>query len=356
MRAAILGAGGIGLALAHFLLKKGADVMLSAPSLKTFAGETQVVTATGIDEGRAPVSVAVSAARAVDGADIVFICSPAWSHAGLIDEIAEHLRPGSTAIISAQYSLGALRLASRARAHAIDVRVAAWSTTAATARRSAPLQVRIMTQRPKIDVAAVDPADTAPVTRLCADLLGERFNATTMACIALANVNPIAHAPNALCNITRIERGERWRNYEMMTPGVCAVIEALDRERLAVANRIGLTLPSLTQHINTSFGVPEGTLADMCAHILATRGGPDGPSELGTRYVTEDVPFGIMPVIAMGRAAGLDMATHVAVAAVLSTFYGRDFRRENTLLDLAGVEALDTQGLRALLRVDTAGF
>lgn len=184
-------------------------------------------------------------------------------------------------------------------------------------------------------------SDTAALQALCASLLGgDRFRASTMAEIALGNPNPLAHVPNALGNLTRIERKETWSNYEMMTPAVCALIEKLDEERLALVARVGVEVRGLVDHIHMSFGTPKASLAEMCRHIFNTRGGPAGPVGLETRYITEDVPYEWVPMLALARAAGVDLPGHEALTTTLSLVCRRDFRAENRLLDGHGTEQM----------------
>src|ERR1700758_804326 len=88
--------------------------------------------------------------------------------------------------------------------------------------------------------------------------------------ISLSNVNPQNHLGIALCNFTRIERGEPWINWYGLTPSVGRLIEALDQERLAVAAAFGTAVRSVRDHFHLSYHVPHGPVGDAGA-ILAAR-------------------------------------------------------------------------------------
>ena len=142
--------------------------------------------------------------------------------------------------------------------------------------------------------------------RMATLLYGERFNAQsdTLA-IAMVNVNPVSHVPLALANLTRIEQGEAWTQYDHMTGAVAKMIVAVDHERLAVAAAFGLTVRSIEEHFHYSFGVP---MADFGTQSLAVHtgvGSPAGPVSLESRYFTEDVPYGLAFYAAMGRTVGV---------------------------------------------------
>jgi opine dehydrogenase len=75
--------------------------------------------------------------------------------------------------------------------------VVGWGTTLGTARRSPTAHVKLNTIRSRFDMAAV-PAAGASALQSCRELFGDRFVlADDVLAVALANVNPIAHAADA---------------------------------------------------------------------------------------------------------------------------------------------------------------
>jgi opine dehydrogenase len=64
-------------------------------------------------------------------------------------------------------------------------------------------------------------------------------------------------------------------------------------------------------------------------------GGKDvyGPTAADSRYVTEDVPFGLTLVIVFGKLTNRPAVLHQSGLQILSAMYGRDFMNENDLLD-----------------------
>jgi opine dehydrogenase len=152
-----------------------------------------------------------------------------------------------------------------------------------------------------------------------------------------------------LCNFTRIENAEAWANWSGLTPSVGRLIEALDAERLAVAAAYGATVRSVRDHFHLSFDVPHGPVGDAGA-ILAARDANRGPTSLTTRYITEDVPFGLVPTTVLAGIAGVAMPLHDAGIAIFSALYGRDFRAENDLLPALGLEGWSMDALRRRMR------
>ena len=57
-----------------------------------------------------------------------------------------------------------------------------------------------------------------------------------------------------------------------------------------------------------------------------------GPKTVNSRYVTEDVPYGLVPTIMLGEIAGKPATLHEAGVQLVSAMYGIDFMTENNLL------------------------
>ena len=108
-----------------------------------------------------------------------------------------------------------------------------------------------------------------------------------------------------------------------------------------------MRVTSIEAHFQRSFDVPQSTLAEIAAELHRRRGGPPGPTSLDTRFVLEDVPFGLVFNAALARIAGVDVPATAAVITALSTLYGRDFRAENPLIDALGLPAATRESLLA---------
>jgi opine dehydrogenase len=335
MRVAILGAGGVAFGTAAFLQEAGHRPVLWSPSGKGTAGLlTQDLVSTGVVETAFRAEAAFSAADALSGADVAIVALPANGHKAVIDAVLPYIRAGQTIIVSAQLSMSALYLAKGLEARGVEATVVAFATTVLMGRKTGPAAVTVGGIRERLEVAVVPASRTEDGLAVCRGLFGDRFRpATNLLAIALSNLNPPVHMASALGNLTRIEKGEYWANYDGITPAVARLIEALDRERLAVAAHYGVEVRTAQEHYRRTFGFPEGmSVADMAAAVHEKRKGPPGPTSLETRFVTEDVPFGIAAVLALGNRAGIDLPLHRAGVELFSAIYGRDFRAENDLL------------------------
>jgi len=236
-------------------------------------------------------------------------------------------------------------------ARGLRLPIVAWGTTVTTGRRTGPATIRVGNIRAKVDIATI-PADAAARgLATCQAMFGDRFvPRDDLLAIALSNLNPQNHMGIALCNLTRMEKGEVWLQSENLTDAVGRLLEALDAERLAIAGEFGLHVRTIREHYALSFNVAPDAPGAMNRAMTARGDKTVAPATLDSRYVTEDVPYGLVATALLGRLAGRPAVLHEAGIAILSALYGRDFTAENDLLPAIGIAGMSLAELRARAR------
>lgn len=342
-RIGIAGCGGIGLACAAWLARDGHPVTLWSPR----GGDlSTVLQATGVVEGHFDMAVADTPVRLCAAADVLLLAVPGNAHRSVGDALLPHLHQAHVVIVSSMASLSSLLLHEAARQRGLTLPVVSWGSTVLTARRTAPDQVRVMTRRGSLGLSALPATQGEPLLALCHELFGDVFSLQPNAlATALSNTNPVAHGPLALFNWTRIERAEAWPQYQHLTPHVAAVIEQLDAERLALAAAFGLQVRSLEQHFAQSLSCQATTLADIASELHAARGGPPGPTDVQTRFLAEDMPYGLVFTLALAAIAGLAMPATRTVVDAASLICGQDFMAGNDLIGPLGLAQETVEGL-----------
>lgn len=358
MRVSILGAGSIAFGVAAFLAANGHHPRLwsaSGRSTRALASGAPL-TAFGALEFSGPVAIAASAQEAVEDGEALFLALPGYGHRAALDAVIPYIRPGQPVIISSHSSFGALYLARALAARRVQAPIIVWGTTLLTARvqppadaDGAPDRVKVNTVRQKIDVATLPKDAIEEGHALCTALFGDRFvRRDGLLAIALSNLNPQNHLGIALLNLTRMEKGETWGQGEHVTPAVGRVIEALDAERLAIADSLGLKVRTVREHFSLSFHVPMASVSEMNQQMHAEGRGGFGPTSFDSRYIFEDVPFGLVPTVMLGALTGRPATLHAAGVALLSAAAGRDLAADNDLLPALGLESLTPEELARL--------
>ncbi|MEO1102378.1 MAG: NAD/NADP octopine/nopaline dehydrogenase family protein [Pseudomonadota bacterium] len=349
-RVGIAGAGSIAFAVAAVLEDVGHTAVLWSPSGAGTKGleAAGALTATGAVEGTFHPKIAATPAELAE-ADVLIVAVPAYGHKAVMDALAPHVRDGQPVIISSHASFGALYMARLLAARGARAPIIAWGTTVATARRQGEAAVLVNTVRSRVDLSTVPLSATAEGMAVCERLFGERFvDRGSLMAIALSNLNPQNHLGIALGNMTRMEHGETWSQGANVTPNVGRLLEALDAERLAIAGALGLEVRNIFQHFHLSFHVPEASISEMNQQMHREGRGGTGPATADSRYVTEDVPYGLLATAKLGRMTGQPALLHEAGIAIFSAMYGRDFAAENNLFDALDMDHMTIERLEAL--------
>ncbi|GGE88595.1 NAD/NADP octopine/nopaline dehydrogenase family protein [Stappia taiwanensis] len=348
-RVGIAGAGSIAFATAALLHDRGHEPMLWSPSGQGTAAlaNGDPLVATGALETTFSPRLAASAAELAAGNDVLVIAVPGYGHKAVMDALAPHIRAGQHIIISSHASMGALYLMRLLAERGIDAPVTAWGTTAVTGRRKSGTEVTVNTVRKLIDLCTVPASRSEEAQAVCRRLFGDRFQARDgLLAISLSNLNPQNHMGIALGNMTRMERGETWSQGQNVTPNVGRLLEALDTERLAIAEALGLEVRTIFEHFHLSFHVPVASISEMNQQMHTEGNGGTGPATADSRYVTEDVPYGLALTVALGALVGRPATLHEAGIRIFSAMYGRDFTAENELLTALDLTRFSLEELR----------
>lgn len=353
MQVSIVGAGAVAFGTAAFLSQSGHSPVLWSPSGKStesFVDGVPLV-ASGAIETRFHPRIARNGAQAVAEADVVLLALPGFGHKAVMDQIAPHIREGQPVIISSHSSFGALYLSKLLAARGVRAPIIVWGTTLTTGVKDGATQVKVNTVRQKIDVAVVPASAQDDAIALCTALFGDRFVPRDgLLAIAVSNLNPQNHLAIALMNLTRMERGETWGQAENVTPAVGRLIEALDLERVAIASALGVQVRTVKEHFSLSFHVAPAGVSEMNQEMHRNGTGGFGPKRADSRYVLEDVPFGLVATAQLGRLAGVPTPLHDAGIALFSAAYGCDFTTKNDLLPALAFSSMSLEDLKVMAR------
>ncbi len=339
MRIAVLGAGSLGFAYAAFLASRGHDVAIWSPSGAGIRGLVENggrLRSDGKVVGEFVVRPCTDLQVAVDESDVVIFALPANGHETVMFSAAPFFRSAQIILVTPVAALSASVLAKYIADRGSNPLICASSTTMLTARRTAADSVDILSCRPVVDVSCLPDSETSRAVGVLATLFDASFlSQPNMLEATLSNTGPLVHVPLALMNMTRMERGESWLQYEQFTENVCRVIVALDRERIALCKAFGFSFDKIEDRLCRSFGARPGTLVDVAAQIVGLRnGGPRGPATAATRYLTEDVPFGLEFLSFVGTITGVPTPAINACITLAKIAVGERLDAENRLLDL----------------------
>jgi opine dehydrogenase len=360
-RITVLGGGNTAFSMAANLALGGFDVMLweypdFAHTLDPIRESLTIHLGGAAKTGAARLAgVTTDAAEALAWSETLVCSVPSYAHLPFFEQLLPHLRPGHLLALLPG-NLGALAVANALREAGVDGVIVAESDTAPyVCRKSAPDRAVIWGTVSALGIG-VEPAsqtdEAMPVLRALfpgAVAYGSALEA------GLSALNPVVHPPGVLMNAGRIERsrGEFWFYEEGVTPSVVKVIEGVDGERLALGAALGLTLTPVAAAFHAAGFGPRG---DFWATINGSRmlTALRAPGQVETRWLTEDIPYGLATWALLGDRLGVGTPVIDALVTLASATLGRDFRAEARDLGTLGLSGFDDGQLQAIA-AGTAG-
>lgn len=353
-RIAILGAGNGAHAFAGDLALRGYPVRLynKFENEITALQNARGVTCEGVVEGFGALElVTTDIAPVVADADLIFVVVPANAHAFMAQACAPYLRDDQVIVLNPGRTGGALEFRNVLREHGATARVlvAEAQTLLYTCRISAPARVRISMVKREVTLAALPARDTARVLERLYPLFPQFVAANNVLETGLDNIGAMFHPTTTLLSVGRIESGVPFEFYRDMTPSIARFIEAMDAERMAVARAFGVRAQSACEWLARSYdGITGNTLYERIQSNTAYRG-IAAPRTIDTRYVWEDVPTGLVPMVALGRIANVPMPACEGLANVACALLGRDFWNEGRNARQLGIEGMNIAEVRNLV-------
>jgi opine dehydrogenase len=352
----VLGGGNTAFSLAANLALAGHDVLIWEHPDFAWTLEPIRANLTIQLDGTARTGAAKIAAVTTDPAEALawselLLCSvPSYAHAPFIAHLAPHLRPGHVLALLPG-NLGTLAFAKALREAGVDGVVLVESDTAPyVCRKSAPVRAVIWGTVPRLGLGVFPASQTAEVLPQLQAVFPGAVGYRHVLEAGLSAMNPVVHPPGVIMNAGRIERskGEFYFYEEGVTPAVVAAIEALDRERLAVGRAYGLALTPVAEGFHAAGFGPAG---DLWAVINGSRmlTALRAPGQIDSRWLTEDVPYGLATWAAFGDQLDVDTPVMDSLITLASAALGRDFRAEARGLAELAVDGISRDRLQAFL-------
>jgi len=353
---AILGAGHGGLALAAYLSQRGHRVALWNRSLERIApvraqGGIRLAMP-GAKEVLAPIAMATcSMGAALSNASVVLVAVPASGHVDVAEKCAPHLRNGQTVLLLPGRTGGALEFRRVLEEHGCRAQILLGeaNTFPFAARCVGPASAVIFGTKAEVLAAALPSTRTDELIDECRPLLPMLAPASSVLQTGLGNLGAILHPTITLLNAERIEGGESFDFYrDGVTTRVANVLAAADEERLSIAEQYEVPACSLQDWIFEAYGHRADTVKEAVGGNPAYVG-IKAPNTLDHRYLLEDVPTGLIPLIELGEAAGLALPTLSGLVDRCRIMLGGEPWQHQRTLDELGLDGMSTDDIRTVV-------
>jgi opine dehydrogenase len=291
--------------------------------------------------------VTIEIKEAIEDVDLILITVPAFAHKQFAEVCIPYLKDGQIVVYLGKGG-GTLEFAKVMREMNVkkDILLGEANTLPYAARIIKPGSVRVFVKVKKLFIAALPAKNNQELFNFLKDLYPSVTLMSNVLETILNDVNAVLHPAPSILNAGRIEysKGEFYIYKEGMTPSVINVIKAVDDERLAVVKALGfkqIPFEKLFPEIGFS---AEGTLEEVVTHVYGAEG-MKSPGSLQGRYITEDLPYGLVPIASIGDLTHTSTPVIKSLIVLASILNQVDYWKEGRTLEKLGVANLSLSEL-----------
>jgi opine dehydrogenase len=302
--------------------------------------------------------------QAIKDAEVIFVITPAFGHKAMAEVCAPFVQDGQI-IVLMPGSGGSLEFINIFKQKKVkrEVTFAESCTLPYGARLKGPGHVSVLINAMILPTGVFPSKKTEEVIPKLKQFYSMIIPAKDVLEAAINNPNPIVHPVATLLSATRIEhsKGEFYLYAEAMTPAVARTYESLNQERLSICKALGYKLHHWDNLEFKDYNL--GETEEECRYRILNTSmdaafGKDGiyagikmkgPEHLKDRYVTEDVPYGMVLLSTLGDLLGVPTPTHDAVIQLASIINRTDYWKTGRGMKQLGLSTLDKKGLKKFL-------
>lgn len=346
MKVAILGAGNVGCATATDLAYRGHEVALIKTSHALhddnfnylIENNGRMILEEAGEEKVGNIKKVTRDLSCINEAKVVILSVQSKYHENLIKSLMPYLNEKQILLINPGYLSTAFVLK---YAQGKELTIVEATSSFIDCRIKKPGRIKVGF-RNKRNPLAVFPASKKKETKQILDNLGFPFYyLDSVIEAALHNPNLIVHTVGAIMSIPGIESKNKnfIMYYDAFTPSVWNILEALDAEKMDILEKLGCKRISYVEMAKFRNTLDESMDAkDNFFKYAMLPNREKGPTNIEHRYISEDVPQGLVMLEALGDALHIKTPITTALIEIASAALGRDLRIEGRTPEKLGRE------------------
>jgi len=282
-------------------------------------------------------------AESLDGTDVIMVVLPASGHRDVACLCAPFLRDGQIVVLNPGRTGGALefRQILNRQGCTADVTVAEAGTFIFASRSTGPAEARIFRRKNSVPLAALPAVRTGHVLEAVSEAYPQFIPVPNVLHTSLDNMGAIFHPALTLLNAGWIERtkGDFQFYIDGVTRSTARVLSVLVRERVTIAAALGVRARTALRWLKDAYSAEGPTLYDA---IQANPGyqGIKAPRNLRHRYIFEDVPFSLVPLVSLGKQFGVDTWAIDAMVRLACVAHGTNYYERGRTVEDMGLKGL----------------
>ena len=287
----------------------------------------------------------------VKGADLIMVVNPAIYHNKIAKEMAAHLEDGQLVFLSPSSVFGAFafKKALEDAGCGKNITIGESNTLLFAARLIENGRVHIGGKKDRLLVSAFPASNKERLYDLIRPVIKEMEECETVLETSFDSTNAMVHPLPTMMNVSWAESGAKFKYYwDGIGETVGNYIEKMDNERVAIGQKVGLTLGkdlfSIYMEYEIEYNTKGDNVSQVLKHVEAYRN-IYAANTARTRYIYEDIPTGMVPFVAMGELLGMPVEKMKFVITLCEEMLNEDltnldYSRNLSNLGLAGMSAV----------------
>lgn len=358
-RVAILGGGNGGITAAADLSNKGFEVSLFQSdkfcrNLDVIKDKGEILLQTLESESTEKVHLVTDDIKeAILGAQIIMLAIPGMAVEYFAEILAPVVREDQIIYINSAAAMGCIRFVNKAKEMGIEKKFKICesnSLTYGTRAFADEARVELSLRVKKLFLGSYPASDIDEIMESLSQLYDCFVPAKNIWHVNLENGNPEVHPGPALLNAGRIDysNGEFWLYREGITEHTINVLQAVEKERVALGRALGFEVEGAREsRINRGYLEEDKnkTLQELF-NTSEVFGQIKGPTSVTNRYITEDISTGLVLWSSLGKILKVPTPNIDAIIVLGGTLLQTDFYKIGLTVEKLGIKGVhDKQGL-----------
>jgi len=293
----------------------------------------------------------------LDGMEVILIATPAYRHQTFAEAISPYLKDGQLIILNPAYSFGAVEVSNIFKKNGLNLDRIMIGSTAALAygtRKYLGNKVYANAVKAKVPFAAFPAKNTEKMLSILNRIYpqddkkrGILIPTDNELKTTLENINPPAHVTMMILKAVYVELGEEPYDKCDKSFAVKCLLKEINRETMAITSAFGLD-PLSYEYVHDVLMYPYWLRLPRSVDKPEWAKPENMPVEyipksnlLYLRYITEDIPYGLVPISELGKMVNVPTSAIDAAITIGSIITETDYRSTGRTLEKLGLRDLN---------------
>ncbi len=302
--------------------------------------------------------VTTNIGEALHGVEVIVVAVPAYGHTAFAEAITPYVEDGQMIILNPCYTLGSIEFANAFKKKGVDldkVLLGSVGILIYATRKYAGNKIFCWAVKAKIPFSAFPAKNNARMLAVLNEFYpepdgehGVLVDSVNDLKLSLENINLYVHPPMMILKAVDVELGEEPYLKSDNSRAVKLLGRAMNREAMAITKSFGIE-PWSHEYLHDVLMYPFWVRRPREIDRPDWAKPENQPSEyaagrgfnfLKGRYITEDLPYGLVPISELGDLVGASTPSIDSVIDIGSVIAETDFRKTGRTLDKLGIAGM----------------